>query len=220
MLASAMITLLRVELVEPTAGNWTDAQLLKYLNLAASKYATDTGVLMAPPVHTDITSGYAGVTAPSDCPGPHAVLAIYCQTDELDMTFSAAIIRADGNPHIDAGTPTKWYPLSSGGAFAFGLYPIPNATIVNGLTLWYWKDATVMTTTPDSTCDIPDNFIMGVIHGAAELAFLARRDSTMANSHRNLYDDMVARANAWVGAVIAANLRDTNADRSLEHRIF
>ncbi len=216
---SAIRTRVRLEIAEPSAGFWTDAQIDYYINDAAARFASDTGMLTAAPRQTDIVANSTFYTLPPDCPGPHAIMAVYRETTVIDATSVSAIVRADGNPHADTGSPTKWYTVNSGGDTYLAVYPTPTSGTTNGLKIWYWKLSTDMTVDTDE-CDIPDEYIKGVIWGASTAAFLQRRMIDEGRAYEEKYQAEVARAGAYVDAIVAAGLQDRDASRDNVRTIF
>lgn len=210
----------RTELHEPTAGAWSDEQLNVYINDSAKEFASDSGILLTEPVQTGIVSGTAAYSLPVDCPGVHALRLVYYDTNLLDASDPVAIAQQDGNPHTDSGTPTKHYGINVGGIQYIVLYPIPGAALTNGLKIWYWKLASDMTA-DTSVCDIPDEYMKGVMAKATEYAFLSRRELTMAQAQQGIYADYVERAKTYVDAVVTAIKRDRDASAvQAERSIF
>jgi len=210
---SELRTLVRTELGEPSAGYWSDAQLNSYVNAAAARFSVDTGLLLAAPRKADVEAAHALYNLPDDCPGAQAVVGVFLNGDELSPTSPAALIRLGKKPHSDTGTPTHWYAVADSGTVCLALYPVPGSSITDGLVLWYWKLAAPMSA-DESTCEIPGEYIRGVVYAAAELAFLAKRETGQAECFRDLYTDEVRRAKASAESLIAASLqhRDVSAD--------
>jgi hypothetical protein len=206
-------TLVRTELGEPSAGYWSDTQLNSYVNAAAARFSVETGLLLAPPRKADVEAAHALYNLPDDCPGAQAVVGVFLDGDELSPTSPAALIRLGKKPHSDTGTPTHWYAVADSGVVCLALYPVPASTTADGLILWYWKIASVMSA-DESACEIPDEYIRGVVYAAAELAFLAKRETGQSAGFRGLYAEEVRRARASAESLIAASLqhRDTSAD--------
>ncbi|MBN1809997.1 MAG: hypothetical protein JW909_13095 [Planctomycetes bacterium] len=209
----------RIEIGESAEGYWTDAQLNGYVNDAAVSFSADTGLLLAPPRSADSTAGYALYTLPEDCPGPQAVVAVFYAGTELEPTAPAALMRQGKLPHSDTGVPASWYTVAEGGEPCLALYPIPASGLASGIVVWFWKTSAPMST-EDAACEIPAEHVQGVVYGAAERAFLARREQTQAEACRRLYNDEVARARSAADSLLAASLSQRGASPEKVRTIF
>jgi hypothetical protein len=211
-----LLALVRIEIGETTASYWTDAQLYQYLSNAAKKFSIDTGILLAPPKKCTSAANTAMYLVPSNCPGPHAIVTVFYGSTELDATTPYGIVRGDGEPHTtDTDTPASWYVLVDGGKVYLVLFPTPGSAVTGGIKVWFWKiasDVTALTT----ACDIPDNYVMAVVNGAAKEALEAKSDPKFKIFERK-YDEDVARAKAFVRAMIQAGKQNRNAEAT-KHR--
>lgn len=212
-------TRVRIEAGETSAGFWTNDQIDNYINAAARQFSSDTGIIIAQPVETNIVSGSIGYKLPTDCPGPHAILAVFQQTTQLDPTDIQAILRSGGNPHVDTGTPEKWHIITSAGDVYLALYRIPDSNVTDGLKIWHWKLAVEMTADANE-CEVPEDFIKGVIYEATRYVFVQKRELEISMTYHGLYLEEVARAQAYVEVLMAAGLQDRDARRGNVGWIF
>ena len=209
----------RTNIGEPTAGYWTDDMLNGYINDAARTFSIDTGILVAEPRKADVTSGTAIYNLPDECPGPHAVIALLYDDDELTKSTPQAILRHGDLPASDTGTPERWYPVTRSGAASIALHPIPDSNLTDGLRIWYWKQAAEMSADTD-TCDIPDDYIVAVEAKATELAFLAKHMFDDAAVWRSTYQAEVKRARAYVNAMVYNDAADRSTEDENVRTVF
>jgi len=213
-------TLVRAEVGEPTAQYWTQAHIFSYINEAARTFSNDTGILLSPPKKCDIVAGTSLYEAPTDVPGPQAIIAVFYDDSELTPETPYSIVRGDGLPHeTDTDTPSCYCVIYDSGKVYLMLYPVPGAALTAGLVVWFWKLATTMTT-GDEACTIPDEYHEAVVAYASMLAFKAKRDYDQVKIEKDTYNDWVVRARSVVTAQIMAARQSRHGDATAKRSIF
>jgi len=225
MLASEIVTAIRVKLGEPTAGFWSDANLLICANDAARQFSVESGILLSPPVSTSVVASTTGYVFPTDCAGPHMLQAVLYNGTKMTPTVPAAAMNT-GNVMTTLGTPAKWYTLVDGGKIYLCLVPVPSGSVADALQVWYSKICATMEIDTesdpavDSTCDIPEAFCEAVISLAAANAFTMKQDEKSMSIAMAKYEDWLAMAQSYISATIAAGMKDVNGFASDSHSVF
>lgn len=210
MTGTTLIGHVRVEIGEGTASFWTDAQLLEYVSRAAQDFSVDTGIITAPPVKATSVANSGLYSLPSTCPGPHAIIRVFYDGEELQPSTQDALIRNGNKPHSDSGTPTHFYIASSAGVDYLGLCPIPGSAVTDGIVLYYWKIAAQLAS-GTSTCEIPETFYRAVVYLACKFAFGSQGERAKMDYYDELYTKEVLRAQDYVNVQVAATLHDRDA---------
>lgn len=171
---------------------WTEAFLLEVINVAQRQIATTLNALSTYETASSTASGQY-YDLPSNFFMPQGVeyristSDPYKPLERIDIQDLQAI--SSGNP-TRTGTP-KYYFLITPGLNKIGLYPVPDTAVTAGIKMYIWKLPTDLSTGGDSS-SLPTYLQDLIVYYACMMAYLKRKDQSMADHYKDLYNGTLA----------------------------
>ena len=105
-------------------------------------------------------------------------------------SLSLAEFQAQGADINEPGTPTMWYEWAG----TISLWPVPEDSITDGLTIFYTKLPTAVSATSD-LLSIPDQYFEAILSWVLSKAYELDEDYEASNNQRALFSQFLDETN-------------------------
>lgn len=178
----------RVNIEEPTAATWSNANIDSYINAGVQDLNRRSQLLVnETPGTITFVANQTYYSLASDCAGPHRLLRVQKSdgTEIFPMIFSAfhyADVDPKDDTHTSGGTPSRWYQCGR----KIGFYPKPNYAADDIIEYWYITTPTTLSDDADTSpfSDEEDDLIE---YYASFRCYLQAQDMQKATLWRGLY---------------------------------
>ena len=170
-IGSELITKIRYEIVDTDDLSFTTAELISYLNDAATEFTATTGCLQdSGTINTDGSASSFSLSA--NLTNPVILFDVLYAGVPLSRNYRHAIISQWG---ASVATPTEWFTV--GNLVYFDNIPT-TATGSSALTVYYTRTPTAMGDEND-TFDFPAEWEPAIVHYAIARCFAQQRDTVL-----------------------------------------
>lgn len=203
MQASDIISQVRLTLVEPVAGFWTDTELLGWINRAEADFFNKTRMFD----DKDTSSTIAGVNQypmPSNCLSIRAVLfnnkTVSTDTDNWQRLVPTNLEKAlQENPNFLAvssdvqGSPASYFIWGN----TLFLYPCPNSQTVTDNLIIFFKAKPIVLTTTGQSINVDDSLREALISYVLWKAWEKEQEMEKAGIQQQIYETYVRHGLRW-----------------------
>lgn len=205
MLASEIITDVRRELLEPQAGFWTDAELLRHLNRAEKDFVNRTRIL-EDTASLSTTNGVMDYQLPDNWVS--AKLVLYNSKEQASDNDSwnrltpkslekmgqeePNFMATETDPDQEANPDRYWIWQNR-----INLYPAPRNAKDSDLHLYY-KSKPIALTSTSQNINIDDSLSEALTAYILWKAWKKSKETSLAEEQRQLYFEYVGQGRRWV----------------------
>lgn len=142
---SALLANCRTEVVEPTAGFWSDAEFKAWLNIANNRLTTECELESTSLTSISTVSGTELYNLASDF---DRILRAEREIEDGSGNYRILTQLSVSDRLETKGTPLGYYLWQGSGVFQIGLIPVPD--LVKAVRVYYYVKATTLTADGDT----------------------------------------------------------------------